>query len=163
MPLTHATQFPTDNLDELDDRAHEIAGLFIQIATAAASADRAAGTGPGHKGESAQRRATALAHVLGPLGWALADLGEAIAHAGRLHQVARLPRSADRATTQPSLHSALDGRLDSARHHLNEAGRQLHADADRLTAPRTPGSVQAPSARPIPPRPAASTTSPRTR
>ncbi|WP_326812300.1 hypothetical protein OIE62_07595 [Streptomyces scopuliridis] len=158
MPPTNATQSSTDNLDELDERAREIAALFIHIATAAAHADREANDSPGHKAEVTQRRVTALTHVVGTLGRALAELGEAVAHAGGLHQVARLPRSPDRVKTQRSMRSALDDRLDSARRHLNEAGRQLHTDADRLTARRTPRSPQAPSAEPGAPRPAAPTT-----
>ncbi|MDJ0464690.1 hypothetical protein [Streptomyces sp. H27-C3] len=162
MPLTGISQFPRDNLDELDESAREIAGLFIHIATAAAYADRETTGRPAQTDEATQRRVTALTRVMGTVGRALADLGEAVAHAGGLHQVARLPRSSERAKTERSLRTALDDRLDSARRHLHEAGRQLYADAERLTPPRTPRSAQAPSSGLVAPRPATPTATPRT-
>ncbi|HET6858209.1 MAG TPA: hypothetical protein VFH94_14105, partial [Streptomyces sp.] len=152
-----ATQSASDNLDALDESVREIAGLFTHVATAATYADREANGHPGQQAEATQRRVTALTHTVGTLGCALADLGEAVAHAGGLHQVARLPPSPDRVDTHRSMRSELDDRLDSARRHLNKAGRQLLTDAMRLTPPRTAHSPQAPSAAPVAQRPAAPT------
>ncbi|WP_435218711.1 hypothetical protein [Streptomyces sp. bgisy034] len=84
-----------------------------------------------------RRRVTQLTLTVSALGHALADLGEAVAHAGALHQLGSLPRSAQRTTAIASERSQLHARIDSTRQRLNQAGGRLHQEADRLTAPPT--------------------------
>ncbi|MCZ4101288.1 hypothetical protein G3I60_35590 [Streptomyces sp. SID13666] len=155
VPLTDARHCVSDNLDELDDRVRDIAGLIVHVTSAAAFADRET-SGPTGANDATPRRVTALTRAVGTLGRALANLSAAVAHVGDLHHVASLPRSPERARDQQVSRSAVDGRLNSAHRHLHEAARQLLLDAGQLTpTSRGPHSLHAPSAAPVAPRPVA--------
>ncbi|MFD7017515.1 hypothetical protein [Streptomyces sp. NPDC059928] len=147
LPLTDTMYTRGDCLDGLEDSVREIAGLFIHLATAAAVADRAARTARGPEADLTRRKATELTHTVGALGRTLANLGEAVAQAGLVHQLGVLPRSPERSTAIESAQSMLARRIDSTRRHLNEASRQLRLGADRLTtAPLIHPTPAAPSA-----------------
>ncbi|MFF3460316.1 hypothetical protein ACFYXH_39740 [Streptomyces sp. NPDC002730] len=158
LPLTNSRYARSDNLDELDERVVDITGLFVHLATAAAFADRMARRNRGQETDVTRRKFTGLTHAAGTLGRALADLGEAVAQAGLLRQLSGLPGSPERADAARAARTTVDVRIDSARRHLNEAGRQLHHDADQLTR-RTP---QAATAR-VTPLPAVPSPTTRTR
>nr|WP_236072130.1 hypothetical protein [Streptomyces polyasparticus] len=100
------------------------------------------------------RTVAQLTRTVGALGHALADLGEAVAHAGALHYLTSLPRSSQRATAIASTRSQLHARIDSTRRRLHQAGGRLHQQADLLAAApasnRTPRTTNtAPVAPPI--------------
>jgi hypothetical protein len=135
MPLTDGAHSVSDNLDELEDRVQDVTGLIVQITHAAAFADREADRQAGALADATRRRVVALAHAAGALAYAAADLGDAVAQAGLLHRLAALSKSPEHAQRYRSAHSVLDDRLDSARRHLHEAGRQLGLEAQQL-APR---------------------------
>ncbi|ELS55874.1 hypothetical protein [Streptomyces viridochromogenes] len=149
-----------DNLDALDDSTRDIARLITHLTTAAAFAARTVHRARGPESNLTRRTVTQLTRTVGALGHALADLGEAVAHVGALHQLGSLPRSPQRTTAIESERSQLYARIDSTRRQLNQAGGRLHQEADRLTAPPTPNrSPRATSAIPVtPPSPATSRT-----
>lgn len=162
LPLADAAYARGDSLDGLEDSVREIAGLFIHLTTAAAVADQAARTALGPEADVTRRKATGLTHTVGALGRTLANLGEAVAQAGLVHQLGVLPHSPERSKAIESARSMLARRIDSTRRHLNEAGRQLHLYADRLTTaplihptPAAPTAATAPQ--PALPRPAGRT------
>ncbi|WP_216586358.1 hypothetical protein [Streptomyces brasiliscabiei] len=141
-----------DNLDDLDDSTRDIAGLITHLTTAAAFAARTVHRGRDLEADLTRRTVTQLTRTVGALGHALADLGEAVAHAGALHQLGSLPRSPQRTTAIESERSQLYAQIDSTRRQLNQAGGRLHQEADRLTVPPTPNrSPRATSATPVPP------------
>ncbi|MFJ2175909.1 hypothetical protein ACIOHE_23830 [Streptomyces sp. NPDC087851] len=148
MPLTGPAHAVGDSLDELEDHVRDIAGLIVHVTGAAAAADREARSHPGVQNEAARRRATALTHAAGTLGRALADLAEAVTHFGVLHQAAALPRSPPLARVRNTSRSLLRTRLDRAREHLHEAGRQLQHDAAQLSPPIKPRPTSVPAAAP---------------
>lgn len=150
----------SDNLDDLDDRVRDIAGLLTHLTTAAAFANRTVRRGRDPEADITRLKVTQLTHTASALGHALADLGEAVAHAGVLHQLAASPRSAQRTTSMESTRARLHALIDSTRGRLNKAGARLHQAADRLTAtPATPRSPRASATAPVPlPRSAASRT-----
>lgn len=163
MPFTNARHSVSDNLDELEDRIRDIAGLIMHVTSAAAFAHRGVTSPAGAKDDAAQRRVTALTRTVGALGRAAADLGVAVAHAGLLHQAARLPGSPERAGTRQAARSALDHLLNSTRDQLYQAAHQLRLDADHLApTPLTPQRAPAPAAIPGAP-PTLGSPSPRTR
>ncbi|MFF3640386.1 hypothetical protein [Streptomyces sp. NPDC002564] len=148
----------SDSLDDLDDRVRDVAGLITHLTTAAAFADRTLRLGRDPEVEITRLAVTQLTHTAGALGHALADLGDAVAHAGALHQFAASPRSAQRTTSMESTRALLHARIDSTRGRLNKAGARLHQAADRLAAPRSlRASATAPAPVPLP-RSAASRT-----
>lgn len=149
----------SDDLDELDERVRDIAGLVIHTTTAAAYADRSVSSSQDSAADITRQRVAVLTHAVGALTQALAHLGEAVAHAGHLHQVDAQPRSAERNTAQQSARAAVNERIDRTRRDLNEAGRQLHHSAARLAVP-PPNSTPPPSPTrtPIPPQPATTNT-----
>lgn len=150
----------SDSLDDLDDRVRDVAGLLTHLTTAAAFADRTQRHGREPEAEINRLKVTQLTHTAGALGHALADLGDAVAHAGVLHQLAASPRSAQRTTSMESTRARLHARIDSTRGRLNKAGARLHQAADRLTAtPTAPRSLRASATAPVTqPRSAASRT-----
>ncbi|MFG3154002.1 hypothetical protein ACGF7W_18400 [Streptomyces sp. NPDC048219] len=150
----------SDSLDDLDDRVRDIAGLITHLTTAAAFADRTLRRGRDPEAEITRLMVTQLTHTTGALGHALADLGDAVANTGVLHQLAATPRSAQRTTSMESTRAQLHARIDSTRGRLNKAGARLHQAADRLTAtPAAPRSPRASATAPVPlPRSAASRT-----
>ncbi|AJE81696.1 hypothetical protein SLNWT_1320 [Streptomyces albus] len=158
LPLTDSVHSGVDNLDDLDDRVRDVAGLITHLTTAAAFAARTVRRGRGPEADITRRTVAQLTLTVGALGYALADLGEAVAHAGALHQLGSLPRSAQRATAIASARSRLCARIDSTRHRLNQAGGRLHQQADRLVAAPAPNrSPSTTSTIPVTsPRPAAS-------
>ncbi|WP_327352839.1 hypothetical protein [Streptomyces sp. NBC_01304] len=127
-----------DNLDDLDDRTRDVAGLITHLTTAAAFAARTVRRGRDPESDITRRTVAQLTRTVGAMGHALADLGEAVAHAGALHQLGSLPRSAQRTTAIESERSQLHARIDSTRQRLNQAGGRLHQQADRLAAAPTP-------------------------
>ncbi|MBA2950271.1 hypothetical protein [Streptomyces himalayensis] len=142
----------SDNLDDLDDRVRDIAGLLTHLTTAAAFAARTTLRSRGPESDITRRKVTQLTLTVGALGRALADLGDAVAHAGVLHELGALPRSAQRTKAIESTRSRLHGLIDSTRRQLNQAGGRLHQEADRLTAPPTPNrSPRATSTTPVTP------------
>ncbi|MCZ4103453.1 hypothetical protein [Streptomyces sp. H39-C1] len=154
MPFTDARHCVSDNLDELDDRVRDIAGLIVHITSAAAFADREE-TGQAGANDGTRGRVTALTRAVGTLGRALADLSAAVAHAGDLQRLDGLLRSAEGARDQQVTRSALDNRLNGARRHLYEAGRQLLVEAEHITPAHAEShGPKAPSSAPLAPRPA---------
>lgn len=160
LPLTDAVYSGSDNLDDLDDRVRDIAGLLTHLTTAAAFADRTVRRGRDPEANVTRRKVTQLTRTVGALGHALADLGEAVAHAGALHQLGAAPRSAERSKAIEAARSQLHALIDSTRRQLNAAGGQLHREADRLAAPPAPArSPRATAITPVsPPSPATSRT-----
>lgn len=138
LPLTDAVDSGSDNLDALDDRVRDIAGLLTHLTTAAAFAARTVRRGRDPEADITRRKVTQLTHTVGALGLVLADLGEAVAHAGVLHQLGAAPRSPERGKAIESMRSQLHALIDSTRRQLHQAGGQLHQEADRLTAPPVP-------------------------
>ncbi|MFD4681452.1 hypothetical protein [Streptomyces sp. NPDC058461] len=151
----------SDNLDDLDDRVRDIAGLITHLTTAAAFADRTLRRGHDPEAEITRLMVTQLTLTAGALGHALADLGEAVAHSGVLHQLAAAPRSAQRTTSMESTRARLTARIDSTRSRLNKAGARLHQAADRLTT--TPTAPRSPHASATPPPPLPRSAASRTR
>lgn len=147
-----------DNLDDLDDRVRDVAGLITHLTTAAAFAARTVRRGRAPETDITRRTVTQLTLTVGALGHALADLGDAVAHAGALHQLAGAPRSTQRTTEIESTRALLHARIDSTRGRLHKAGGRLHQQADRLAAAPTPTrSPSTTSAVPVtPPSPAPS-------
>ncbi|MFC9431459.1 hypothetical protein [Streptomyces sp. NPDC056987] len=143
MPLTGPAHTVSDNLDELEDRVRDTVGLIVHVTGAAAAADREARSHPG--AEATRRRVTALTRAVSTLGRALADLTQAVAHAGVLHQAAALPPSPQLAGVRDATLPLLNTRLDNAREHLHTAGRQLQHDAAQLSPPITTGHPQVPA------------------
>ncbi|WP_244809063.1 hypothetical protein [Streptomyces sp. So13.3] len=159
MPFTNARHCVNDNLDELEDRIRDIAGLIMHVTSAAAFAHRVVSGHAGAKDGVTQRRVTALTQSVGALGCVVADLGAAVAHAGLLHQAAPLQGSPEGADARQVTRSALDLLLNRARDHLYQASHQLRLDADHLTpTPLTPRRAPTPAA-----AQAVSRSSPRTR
>ncbi|MFJ9033634.1 hypothetical protein ACIRQP_35050 [Streptomyces sp. NPDC102274] len=134
LPLTDSRYTRSDDLDELDERVRDIAGLVTHLTTAAAFEDRSVNSGQGPSADVTRYKVAALTHTVRALAQALAHLGEAVSQAGRLHRLDALPRSAERSKAQQSARNAVNERIDSTRRDLNEAGRQLHHAANRLTA-----------------------------
>nr|WP_275407754.1 hypothetical protein [Streptomyces coelicoflavus] len=134
--------------------------MITHLTTAAAFADRTLRRGRDPEAEITRLMVTQLTHTTGALGHALADLGDAVANTGVLHQLAATPRSAQRTTSMESTRAQLHARIDSTRGRLNKAGARLHQAADRLTAtPAAPRSPRASATAPVPlPRSAASRT-----
>ncbi|MFF0408009.1 hypothetical protein BCL80_113120 [Streptomyces avidinii] len=143
----------SDNLDDLDDRVRDIAGLITHITTAAAFADRTVRRDRNPESDTIRLKVTQLTRAVGALGHALADLGEAVGHAGALHQLAASPRSTQRSEAIESTRALLHARIDSARGRLNKTGARLHQAADRLTAPPAPSRSTSPSVTTPRPRP----------
>jgi hypothetical protein len=160
LPLTDSMHSAKDNLDDLDDSTRDIAGLLIHLTTAAASAVRTLHRGRDPESDITRRRVTQLTLTVSALGHALADLGEAVAHAGVLHRLSSLPGSPQRTKAIESARSQLHARVDSTRRQLNQAGARHQQEADRLTAPPTSNrSPRATNTTPVnPPRPATSRT-----
>ncbi|MFJ7997498.1 hypothetical protein ACIQ7D_10180 [Streptomyces sp. NPDC096310] len=148
LPLTGPVHTVSDSLDELEDRVRDIAGLIVHVTGAAAAADREARSHPGVRDDAARRRATALTHAVGTLGRALADLAEAVTQAGVLRRAAAPPSSLLLAGALDTSLSPLRTRLDSARQHLHQAGRQLQHDAAQLRPPITPRPTRVTAAAP---------------
>ncbi|NNN33051.1 hypothetical protein HLK59_22335 [Streptomyces sp. S3(2020)] len=144
------------NLDALDDCVRDVAGLITHLTTAAAFAARTVRLGRAPETDLTRRTVAQLTLTVGALGHALAELGEAVAHAGALHQFAAAPRSTQRDTAIESTRALLHARIDSTRGRLNKAGGGLHQQADRLAAAPTPNRSPSPtSAIPVtPPSPA---------
>ncbi|MCG7207305.1 hypothetical protein [Streptomyces arenae] len=138
LPLTDSVHSGVDNLDDLDDRVREVTGLITHVTTAAAFAARTVRRGRAPEADISRRTVTQLTLTVGALGHALADLGDAVAHAGALHQLAAAPRSTQRTTKIESTRALLHARIDSTRDRLNKAGGRLHQQADRLAAAPTP-------------------------
>lgn len=143
----------SDNLDDLDDRVRDIAGLITHITTAAAFADRTVRRDLNPESDTIRLKVTQLTRAVGALGHALADLGEAVGHAGALHQLAASPRSTQRSEAIESTRALLHARIDSAHGRLNKTGARLHQAADRLTAPLAPSRSTSPSVTTPHPRP----------
>ncbi|MFE4054963.1 hypothetical protein ACFXP3_01415 [Streptomyces sp. NPDC059096] len=148
MPLTGPAHTVNDNLDELEDRVRDTVGLIVHVTGAAATADREARSHPGAQAEATRRRVTALTHAVSTLGRALADLTQAVAHAGVLHQAAALPPSPALTGVRDATRLLLNTRLAGAREHLHKAGRQLQHDATQISLPITPGRPRVPAAVP---------------
>ncbi|MFD3563512.1 hypothetical protein ACFWVU_28155 [Streptomyces sp. NPDC058686] len=156
LPLTDSVHSGADSLDDLDDRTRDIAGLITHLTTAAAFAARTVRRGRDPESDVTRRTVVQLTLTVGALGQALADLGEAVAHAGALHQLGSLPRSAQRTAAIESERSHLHARIDNTRHRMNQASGRLHQQADRLAAapsrsPRTTSTIPV-----TPPSPATS-------
>ncbi|WP_405729288.1 hypothetical protein OG885_10030 [Streptomyces sp. NBC_00028] len=159
MPLTDSVHSGVDNLDDLDDRVRDVAGLITHLTTAAAFAARTVRRGRDPETDVTRRTVAQLTLTVGALGPALADLGDAVAHAGALHQLAASPRSTQRTTAIESTRALLHARIDSARGRLNKAGGRLHQQADRLvslTPTRSHSTTSAVPATPYSPAPSRS-------
>ncbi|WP_198358321.1 hypothetical protein [Streptomyces fildesensis] len=150
MPFTDARHCVSDNLDELEDRIRDIAGLIMHVTSSAAFANRGISSPAGTRDGVTQRRVTALTQAVGTLGRVVADLGTAVAHAGLLQNAAPLAGLPELTRARHVNRSALDQLLNSARDHLYQAAHQLRLDADHLAPtalpPRrapTPAAVQA--------------------
>ncbi|MGQ4383579.1 hypothetical protein [Streptomyces sp. SAS_270] len=138
LPLTDSVHSGVDNLDDLDDRVRDVAGLITHLTTAAAFAARTVRRGGAPEIDITRRTVAQLTLTVSALGHALADLGDAVAHAGALQQLAAAPRSTQRTTEIDSTRVLLHARIDSTRDRLNKTGGRLHQQADRLAAAPTP-------------------------
>ncbi|MFD4257649.1 hypothetical protein ACFWR9_08455 [Streptomyces sp. NPDC058534] len=157
LPLTDSVHSGVNNLDDLDDSTRDIAGLITHLTTVAAFGARTVRRGRDPEADITRRKVTQLTHTVGALGHALADLGEAVAHAGVLHQLAASPRSTQRNEAIESTRALLHARIDSARGRLHKSGARLHQAADRLTAPPAPSRSPSPSVTAPVPRPGPAT------
>ncbi|MFF0740586.1 hypothetical protein ACFYVL_09305 [Streptomyces sp. NPDC004111] len=127
---------------DLEDQLRDVAGVLHALAHQLAMHRTAAGDTGGTV--TARRAVAAMTRAAPPVGHALATLAEAVEQVGLLHLAAAMPRSADRADAFRAAHAVLDDRFEGARLLLNDAGRQLHRDAERLTAPSRPARRPSP-------------------
>ncbi|MEU9240693.1 hypothetical protein [Streptomyces sp. NPDC048385] len=129
----------------LDDEVRHLGRLLGFLAGESAFRHRAATRSPARPTTTVRRTTLALANAAEPTGLALAALGAAVHHLGRLanlsHQVPGPAR--DRAITTER--QRLEDRLGDSRIYLARAAKRLRATADTRTPPAAT-AVLSPSA-----------------
>ena len=135
----------------LDDEVRHLARLLGFLVGESAFRHRAADRSPVPPPALVRRTTLALASAAAPTGLALAALGAAVHHLGRLADLThRAPSPAlDRAAATE--HQRLVACLGDCRAHLARAAKQLRSAADTRT-PTAATAVPAPSAAPAPSR-----------
>ncbi|QFQ97373.1 hypothetical protein F9278_15475 [Streptomyces phaeolivaceus] len=147
LPLPDQFTSPPDpGLSEiLDDEVRHLARLLGYLAGEHAFRHRAATRYPNRVTTISRRTALAIASAAEPTAAALAALGSAVHHLGRLADLAHQAPSPARARATAATRDALADRMVGARTHLARASKQLRTAADTWTAPILTTPPPAPS------------------
>ncbi|MEU9189219.1 hypothetical protein AB0D14_32685 [Streptomyces sp. NPDC048484] len=121
----------------LDDEIRHLARLLGYLAGEHAFRHRAAARYPTRTTATMRRTSLALADAAQPTGAALAALGAAVRHLGRLADLTHRPPSPARERAITTAHQALADHLSDSRTHLADAAKHLRAAADTRTVPAT--------------------------
>lgn len=136
--------------EDLEDAIYDLTRHFTYLAHTVATRDRQARRYPGRYTAQLREGTAALARAATPAGRALANLGEAVTAAGRLHLLTHSPTEPGYADDLLHTRTVLDGHITLARRHLFAAARQLRADAHRLLTAQAPAASSALTAVPDP-------------
>ncbi|MFF2941309.1 hypothetical protein ACFVSQ_15855 [Streptomyces niveus] len=128
--------------EDLEDAIRDLTRHFIYLARTVATRDRLARRYPRRYTAQLREGNAALARVAAPTGQALADLGEAVTAAGRLHRLNHSAPGPGHAEDLQRTRNVLDDHVTRARAHLFAAARQLRADAHRLLTARAPAAPE---------------------
>lgn len=135
LPLPDQTR-PDPALSEiLDDEVRHLARLLGFLASESAFRHRDAARYPARPTATVRRTTLALARAAAPTGLALAALGAAVQHLGRLADLAHQAHGPTRARAIATEHQRLVDRLGDSRIHLARAAKHLRAAADTSTPP----------------------------
>ncbi|MFD6989318.1 hypothetical protein [Streptomyces sp. NPDC059943] len=128
--------------EDLEDAVRDLASHFTYLARTVATRDRQARRYPHRYTAQLREGNAALARAAAPTGRALADLGEAVTAAGRLHRLNHSPPGPGHAEDLQHTIEVLGVHVTRARAHLFAAARQLRADAHRLLTAQAPAAPE---------------------